>query len=177
MANFFSFPNPVNERAARTVAAGVVTLGVLTLITQWPPLLIVLAAGFVGRVLAGPRLSPLGFIAQRVIAPRLGPAHLVPGPPKRFAQGIGATLTLGALVSFYVADAAVLAWVLVAAVVIAAAFEAAFGFCLGCAIFGRLQAVGLIPKSVCEACNDVRFRRSEAVAPLQTSLFASPPAE
>lgn len=157
MASFFSFPNPVNELAARTVAAGVVTLGAVTLLTQsWVPLAI-LAAGFVGRVLAGPRLSPLGFVAQRVIAPRLGPARLVPGPPKRFAQGIGATLTSAALVA-YVLDAPTVAWVLVGLLLVAASLEAFAGFCLGCWIFGRLQRAGLIPADVCEACNNISLR-------------------
>ncbi|QIK84589.1 DUF4395 domain-containing protein [Sanguibacter sp. HDW7] len=157
MASFFSFPNPVNELAARTVAAGVVTLGAVTLLTQsWIPLAI-LAAGFVGRVLAGPRLSPLGFVAQRVIAPRLGPARLVPGPPKRFAQGIGATLTSAALVA-YVLDAPTVAWVLVGLLLVAASLEAFAGFCLGCWIFGRLQRAGLIPADVCEACNNISLR-------------------
>lgn len=157
MASFFTFPNPVNELAARTVAAGVVTLGAVTLLTQsWIPLGI-LVAGFVGRVLAGPRLSLLGFVAQRVIAPRLGPARLVPGPPKRFAQGIGATLTSAALVA-YLLDAPTVAWVLVGLLLVAASLEAFAGFCLGCWIFGRLQRAGLIPADVCEACTNISLR-------------------
>ena len=161
MASFFSFPNPVNELAARTVAAGVVVLGAVTLLTQsWIPLAI-LAAGFVGRVLAGPRLSPLGFVAQRVVAPRLGPARLVPGPPKRFAQGIGATLTSAAVLA-YALDAPTVAWVLVGLLLVAASLEAFVGFCLGCWIFGRLQRAGLIPADVCEACNDISLRRPAA---------------
>lgn len=163
MRSFFSFPNPVNELAARTVAAGVVLLTVATLTTQWWPLLAVLTAGFLGRVLAGPRLSVLGWTAQRVIAPRLGTPRLVPGPPKRFAQGIGATLTVGALVA-YALSAPAVAWVLVAFVLVAATLESALAFCLGCWIFGRLQNLGLIPASVCEACSDIRLRQPAAAA-------------
>ena len=33
-----------------------------------------------------------------------------------------------------------------------------FAICLGCIIFGRLQGIGVIPASVCEACNDIRLR-------------------
>lgn len=161
MASFFSFPNPVNERAARTVAAGVVVIGALALVTQlWIPLA-VLAAGFIGRVLAGPRLSPLGYVAQRVIAPRLGPARLVPGPPKRFAQAIGAALTSAALVASLSGSPAV-ASVLTGFLLVAASLEAFVGFCLGCWIFGRLQRAGLIPAGVCEACNDISLRRPAA---------------
>ncbi len=157
----FRFPNPVNEVAARTVAAGVVLLCLLTLVlrTEWP--LWMLAAGFLARLLTGPTLSPLGQLAVRVVAPRIAAPKLVAGPPKRFAQGIGATLSIAALVA-YLAGVPVLAWVLVGMITVAAGLESAFALCLGCLVFGRLQAVGLIPISVCEACNDVRGRYATA---------------
>ena len=115
------------------------------------------------RVASGPRFSPFGQLATKVIAPRLGPAKLVPGPPKRFAQTIGATLSVGALVAFYLGAPAV-SWVLVGLITAAAFLESVFGFCLGCTIFGWLQGIGLIPVSVCEACNDIRLRQKAAVA-------------
>jgi hypothetical protein len=151
------FPNPVNEYAARSVAGMVVLLCVATLIfrTEW--LLWPLALGFVARVASGPRFSLFGQLATRVIAPRVGPARLVPGPPKRFAQAIGAALSVGALVAFYL-GASWLSWVLVGMITVAALLESVFGLCLGCTIFGRLQAIGIIPASVCEACNDIRLR-------------------
>ena len=87
MKNFFSFPNPVNDAAARTVAIGVVTMSVVALATNWSWLLIPLTYGFVARVAAGPKISPLGQFAVRVAAPRLTKwQKSVPGPPKRFAQ-------------------------------------------------------------------------------------------
>ncbi len=92
MSQFLSFPNPVNEKAARVVA-GVVLITVLVILATgayW--LLIPLAYGFWARVLTGPTLSPLGWTAQNVIAPRLGAKKPVAGPPKRFAQGMGATM-------------------------------------------------------------------------------------
>ena len=158
-----TFPNPVNEYAARSVAGMVVLLCIATLVvrTSWP--LWPLALGFVARVASGPRFSPFGQLATRVIAPRLGPAKLVPGPPKRFAQTIGATLSVGALVAYYL-DAPTVSWMLVGMITAAAFLESVFGFCLGCAIFGRLQAIGLIPASVCEACNDIRLRHRAAAA-------------
>lgn len=152
-----TFPNPVNEYAARSVAAMVVVLSAATVILQTPWLLWPLALGFVLRVASGPRFSPFGLLATKVIAPRIGPAKLVPGPPKRFAQAIGATLSLAALVAFYL-GAPSLSWVLVFLITIAALLESVLGLCLGCIIFGRLQAIGVIPASVCEACNDVRLR-------------------
>src|SRR5881227_2105218 len=98
MRNLFSFPNPVNEKAARVVAGAVLTTVVVILATGWYWLLIPLAYGFWARVLTGPTLSPLGWTAQNVIAPRLGAKRPVPGPPKRFAQGIGAVMSTSALV-------------------------------------------------------------------------------
>ena len=154
----FRFPNPVNEKVARTVAGLVVvlTMAVLALQSAW--LLWALALGFWLRVLFGPRVSPFALLASRVIAPRLGAPKLVPGPPKRFAQSIGAALSTGALVAYYV-GAPTLSWVLVGMITIAAFLESVFAICLGCLIFGQLQRIGVIPASVCEACNDIRLRR------------------
>src|SRR5664280_567505 len=98
-SEILSFPNPVNEKAARTVALVVMLLACVTLATSWYWLLVPLAYGFIARVLTGPTLSPLGRLASRVVAPRLGAEKPVPGPPKRFAQAIGATLTTVAAVA------------------------------------------------------------------------------
>src|SRR3954464_11682879 len=95
----FSFPDPVNEVAARLVAAGVVALGVAIIALDQPWLLVVLAYGFVARVAAGPRFSPLGLLVTKVVVPRLPVApRPVPGPPKRFAQAIGVVFSVIALV-------------------------------------------------------------------------------
>ncbi len=152
------FPNPVNEKAARTVAAGVALLASLTLITGWHGLTALLALGFLARVLTGPKLSVLGQFATRVIAPRLGPPRLVPGPPKRFAQAIGLTLTTVAAVSSLVFGAELLATVLVTVLLVFALLESVVGFCAGCWLFARLMAIGLIPQEVCEACADIWSR-------------------
>ncbi len=158
----FSFPDPVNEVAARTVAAGVVVLCVLTLAVPVPWLLIPLAYGFWARVLAGPSLSPLGQLATRVVVPRL---HLAPrptpGPPKRFAQGIGAACTTVGLVLWATVGWDAARW-LVALVGVAAVLEAALGFCIGCRVFALLMRVGVIPASVCEACGDLGRRPAPA---------------
>ena len=88
VASFFSFPNPVNELSARLVAGGVVLLAAAAIVSGQSWLVAVIAYGFVARVLAGPRLSPLGQLVTRVITPRLStPPRWVAGPPKRFAQG------------------------------------------------------------------------------------------
>ncbi len=152
------FPNPVNEVSARLVAAGVVLMTIAVLAGQhW--VLVPLAYGFVARLAAGPRFSPLGLLVTKVITPRLPvEPKLVPGPPKRFAQGIGAALSVSALVSWAVFDNTTVALVLVAAITIAATLESVFAYCLGCKAFALLMRVGVIPPEVCEACNDLSLR-------------------
>jgi hypothetical protein len=162
MPGLLSFPNPVNEKAARSVAAGVLALAVLTLATQWLWLTVPLAAGFWLRVASGPRFSPLGQLATRVIAPRLGPAKLVPGPPKRFAQSIGAVFTTAAAVAYLGFGSALIANVLVAFIVVAAGLESIFAVCLGCIAFGWLMRAGVIAPDTCEACNNVGARLQTA---------------
>ena len=155
----FAFPNPVNEYSARITAALVVALSALTLLTGFGWGLAVIAAGFWLRVLFGPRISPLALLSVKVLTPWLGRTQLVPGPPKRFAQGIGAAMSTAAAV-LLAAGIAPAAWVLLAVLIVAASLEAFAGFCLGCAIFGFLQRRGVIPDDVCEACNNISLRRA-----------------
>lgn len=151
-----SFPNPVNEVAARLVAFGVVLMatGALVLGLRWMTL--ALAYGFLARVLTGPKLSPLGQLVTRVVVPRLPIApRPVAGPPKRFAQGIGATFTVLAALLTYGFDQWGWARVLLGMMVVAASLEAFLGFCLGCKAFALLMRAGVIPEDVCERCNDI----------------------
>jgi hypothetical protein len=158
VSGLLSFPNPVNEKAARTVAGLVAVSTVVALVTQQAWLLWLLAVGFGLRVASGPRFSPFGLLATRVVAPRLGEPRLVPGPPKRFAQTIGLVVSLSAAVAV-AAGAPTPGWVLAGLLVVAATLESVFALCLGCVVFGWLQRVGVIPASVCEACNDIRLRQ------------------
>ena len=156
MRELFSFPNPVNEVSARLVAGGVVILTVATIVFAQPVLLALLAYGFVARVLTGPTLSPLGQFVTRVLTPRLSfEAKYVAGPPKRFAQGIGATLSVGAVVAQFGFEATGLAYLFVAMIIVAATLESAFAVCLGCRVFALLMHFGLIPDEVCERCNNI----------------------
>ena len=161
-APLFRFPNPVDEISARLVAAGVVVLSTAYLVTRWTPLVVLLALGFLARVATGPTLSPLGQLVTRVVRPRLPVApRPTPGPPKRFAQGIGAVLSTAAAVAA-LAGATPVAMVLVAAVTLAASLEAALGFCLGCRIFALLMRWGIVPESVCVECADISSRLARA---------------
>ena len=151
-----SFPNPVNEHAARVVAGCVAIIGLVALVAGLPWLAPVLAVGFALRVAAGPKLSPLGLLATRVVVPRL-PAEpkMVPGPPKRFAQSVGLVFTVVATLLFFAFDAPTAGYVMLGGLVVAATLESVFGICLGCIAFGGLMRAGVIPADVCEACNDI----------------------
>lgn len=159
LRNLFRYPDPVNENAARLIAGGVAVLAVVFLITGSGVVLGVLAYGFVARVLTGPTLSPLARFVNLLLVPLFSiPPKPVPGPPKRFAQGIGAVLSVGAFLAHLVGHEA-LAIVLVGAVGIAATLESVFAFCVGCRIFARLMDIGFVPASVCETCGDLRVPR------------------
>ena len=144
-ANLFSFPNPVNEKAARMVAFVVMVLAAVTLASSSYWLLVPMAYGFVARVLTGPSLSPLGRLASSVIAPALGPERPVPGPPKRFAQGIGAVFSLTAAVAALGFGEHSLADGLLVMLILAAGLESLVGLCLGCHLF-RLLMRGTDPR-------------------------------
>jgi len=162
VAGVFSFPNPVNEKAARVVAGVVFVLSIVTLATGAYWIAAVLAYGFVARVLSGPTLSPLGQLATRLIAPRLGAAKLVPGPPKRFAQAMGATMTIAIALLALLAHDDTLADVLLVAMILASGAESIFAFCAGCQVFALLMRTGLIPESVCLECANIGLRRASA---------------
>ena len=109
-------------------------------------------------MLTGPTLSPLGWTAQNVIAPRLGERRPVAGPPKRFAQAIGTAFSTTALVLGLIAGLHTAAAVVLAALVVAAGLESLGGVCLGCIAFGWLMRAGLVPQSVCLECADISAR-------------------
>jgi hypothetical protein len=154
------FPETVNEVSARLVAAGVVVMSLAALVLRQHWLLVPLAYGFWARVLTGPKLSPLGQLVTRVVVPRLDVApRIVPGPPKRFAQAIGAACTTTALVAYFGFGLTAVADVILGMMVVFATLESVFALCVGCRVFAALMRVGVIPAEVCEACNDLSLRQ------------------
>jgi hypothetical protein len=132
-----------------------VLLSLATIVFDQPWATAVIAYGFLARVASGPTLSPLGQLATRVIAPRLGvAARMVPGPPKRFAQGIGAALSVSAAVLALGFGLNSAAYVVLGLLIVAATLESVLGLCLGCKAFAALMRVGLIPQEICERCNN-----------------------
>lgn len=152
----FSFPDPVNETSARVVAAGVLLEAALFLVVGEGWALVPLVYGFAARVLTGPTLSPLGQLATRVVTPRLRVEHrYVPGPPKRFAQGIGLTFASGAALAWWL-GVPLLSYVLIGLLIVAASLEAFLAICLGCIVYRFFWE--------CEDCNDISERLRVALA-------------
>jgi len=160
MKNLVGFPNPVNEKAARTVAAVVAVVAVVIVATGWLWLLVPLAYGFIARAVTGPKLSPLGALAMKVVGPRLGTPKPVAGPPKRFAQSIGAVLTTVAAVTGLALGWTTVALVLTGVLAVFAILESAAGFCAGCFAFAQLMRLGVIPQDVCVECADIRLHQA-----------------
>src|SRR5438477_9280154 len=130
------------------------SLAVLLFDQHW--LLVPIAYGFIARVATGPTLSPLGQLVTRAITPRLPVApKLVPGPPKRFAQGIGVVFSVTAAVLYSGFGLTTAADVVLGLLVVAATLESVFAICLGCKAFALLMRAGVIPDAVCEECNDI----------------------
>jgi hypothetical protein len=155
-SGFFSFPDPVNEVSARLVAGGVVLMSLATIAFDLPWMTAVIAYGFIARALTGPTMSPLGQLVTRVITPRLPVASRpVPGPPKRFAQGIGVAFSLTAAVLALGFGDTQAAYIVLALLVVAATLESVFALCLGCKAFAVLMRLGVIPDEVCERCNNI----------------------
>jgi hypothetical protein len=162
MPTWATFPNPVNDLAARVVAGGVALLTVITILTGAQGLILLLVLGFAARALAGPRFSLLGRLATSVVAPRLGMPRFVAGPPKRFAQTVGLVLTAAAAVLGLGLGRSVAASALLVVLLLFALLESVLGFCAGCWLFGQLMRVGLINPKTCAECASVwaRYGRS-----------------
>ena len=161
LRTLFTFPDPVNEVSARLVAGGVVLLALGTIVFDQPWLILVLVYGFLARVLTGPTLSPLGLLVTRVITPRLGvAARPVPGPPKRFAQGMGLAFSTTAAVLALGLGQRAPAYAVLGLLIGAATLESVFAFCLGCKVFALLMRIGVIPAEVCERCTDLWAARA-----------------
>lgn len=155
----FSFPHPVNEVAARMVAGMVALLSLTIILLDVPWLIILLAYGFFARVLTGPKMSPFGLLATRLLVPLFGNRErLVPGPPKQFAQVIGFGFSVAALVLYYFFGLGYIAYTVLGVLVVFALLESVVGFCAGCYVFGCLMRLGLVPEKTCERCSNLFFK-------------------
>lgn len=156
LRTLFTFPHPVNEYAARSVAAMVFTLTIVTIAFDIRWLTLFLVYGFLARVLTGPKLSLMGMLATKIVAPKvLRKSRLVAGPPKQFAQAVGLLFSTTAVVLIYGFGLVGAAYTVLGVLVLFAGLEAFAGFCMGCFVFGYLMRWGIIPDELCQRCNDI----------------------
>ena len=140
----FSFPSTVDNTTTRTVAGLVSILAIVTLvlaitgsgIAGW--FMLALVGGYTGRVLTGTTLCPFSHLTMRVILPMVKwPQQHVDGPPKRFAQTIGLTLTVAATLLNLVNPT--VAIILIGVVLVCELLEAVVGFCVGCFVYAQFN--------------------------------------
>jgi hypothetical protein len=155
------FPNIVDDVTVRLIAAVILVVGTVALVTQQWWLYAVLAVDFVLRTGWGPSASPVARFVGRFVRPRVAAApRYTAGPPKRFAAAIGAVLTVGATV-LWLAGATLPVVLIGVVMVVFPALEAVLGLCVGCQVFSLLMRLGVIPESVCVECADIS-RRAKA---------------
>lgn len=138
-----SQPTQVDPRGLRVVAG--ITAAVLALVLIIPSdtvralLLAVQVAVFATASFVGLTASPWALVYARVVRPRLGPpAGLEDARPPRFAQLVGLTFTVVALVAL-LAGATTVALVATAFALVAALLNAVVGLCLGCELYLALR--------------------------------------
>ena len=162
---FSRFPAIVDDVTVRLIAAVVLVLGVVALLTQLWWIYAVLGLDFTLRALVGPQVSPIARAVQAWVRPRVtAQRRPTAGTPKRFAAAIGAVLTVAATALWIVnlatgSSAAVTAVVAIGLVmVLFPALEAGLGLCVGCKLFGGLMRLGLVPEDICLECADITRR-------------------
>ena len=162
----FSFPDTINEYAARMVAGFILIMSLSYLYSHNIYLLVFMVYGFLARVVTGPTLSPIALLVTKIIIPQMGNPYLeCPGPPKQFAQFIGFIFTSSALY-FIISDESTTSYLLIGVLTIFAFMESIMGFCAGCWFFKKMMKWGWIPQRVCEKCNDIPLavRTKEQIA-------------
>ena len=155
LREIFSFPETINEYAARMVAGFIVIFALTYLYSHNIYLLAFMVYGFLARVMAGPSLSPIALLVTKILIPKMGnPYAECPGPPKRFAQFVGLVFTSSAFY-FVMRGQTTPAYLLIGVLAIFASLESIMGFCAGCWFFKKMMKWGWIPQRVCEKCNDI----------------------
>ena len=130
--------DPRGVRFAATVTTVVLAV---VLLTGSGVLAALQAVVFAIPVVAGMRWSPYGALFRTLIAPRLGPpGEREDAAPVRFSQAVGLVFAAVAAIG-YLSGATALGIVATAFALAAAFLNAAFGFCLGCEMYGLLGRV------------------------------------
>jgi hypothetical protein len=130
--------DPRGVRFAATVTTVVLAV---VLLTGSGVLAALQAVVFAIPVVAGMRWSPYGALFRTLLTPRLGPPReREDAAPVRFSQAVGLVFAVLAAIG-YLSGATALGVVATAFALAAAFLNAAFGFCLGCEMYGLLGRV------------------------------------
>jgi hypothetical protein len=127
--------DPRGVRFAATITTVVLAL---VLITGSGWLALAQAVVFALPALFGMRFSPYGALFRVAVRPRLGPpSETEDAAPVRFSQTVGLVFTVVAAAG-YLGGLTALGVVATAFALAAAFLNAAFGFCLGCEMYGLI---------------------------------------
>jgi hypothetical protein len=128
----------LDPRGVRFAASITTVVLALVLITGSGWLVLAQAIVFALPALFGMRFSPYGALFRTLVRPRLGPpAETEDAAPVRFSQTVGLVFTIVAAAG-YLTGLTALGIVATAFALLAAFLNAAFGFCLGCEMYGIL---------------------------------------
>jgi hypothetical protein len=130
--------SPVDPRGVRFAAALTTAVLALVLVTGSVWLLGAQVAVFALAAFAGLRFAPYPVLFRVLVAPRLGaPTAREDAAPVRFSQAVGLVFAAVGVLGYATGLTAL--GVAATALALAAAFlNAAFGFCLGCELYGLI---------------------------------------
>ncbi len=162
LKSIFSFPETVNEVAARFTASVVAFTAFVAVVFNLHFLIFFLIYGFLARVLTGPSLSPLAQVATKIVAKSLTRyAKYSPGKPKRFAQSIGLVVTSLVGVLYYGFGLNDVGNLFLTVLIVFATMEASLGICVGCLIYRNLIKFHILKETVCVDCANLNLTRSD----------------
>ena len=129
---------PVDPRGVRFAAALTTLVLAFVLVTSSVWLLAAQAAVFALASFAGLRFAPYSVLFRTLVAPRIGPPReREDAAPVRFSQTVGLVFAVVGVLGYAVGLTAL--GIAATAFALAAAFlNAAFGFCLGCELYGLI---------------------------------------
>ncbi|MBA3906086.1 MAG: DUF4395 domain-containing protein [Pseudonocardiales bacterium] len=132
---------PVDPRGVRFAAAITTLVLAFVLVTASVWLLAAQAAVFALAVFAGLRFAPYTVLYRTLVAPRLRPPReREEAAPVRFSQTVGLVFTTVGVLGYAVGLTGL--GIAATALALAAAFlNAAFGYCLGCEMYGLIVRI------------------------------------
>lgn len=139
---------PVDPRGVRFSAALTTVVLALVLLSGSGWLLAAQGVVFALGAFAGLRFSPYAVLYRALLAPRLGPpTEKEEAAPVRFSQTVGFTFAVVGVVG-YLTGLTLLGVVATAFALAAAFLNAAFGYCLGCELYGLIARLRTTDKGV-----------------------------